>query len=59
VAEFYNDNVFGFDRCDDVVKAAFDGEGAGATTTDGFVDYGEGERVLEEIAPAYGGLLES
>jgi hypothetical protein len=53
VAEFYDDDVVGFDGFDDLVEAAFDGEGTGAATADSFIDYGDGEGVWKENAPAW------
>jgi hypothetical protein len=52
VAKFDNHNVVRFDRLDDVVEAAFHGEGACATATNSFVYHGNAERVLEKFTPA-------
>jgi len=42
VAELDDDDVVGFDRVDDVGESPFDGVGARAAASDGFVDYGKG-----------------
>lgn len=52
VPEFDDHDVVGGDGLDDVVEAAFDGEGARAAAADGFVDDGEGDRIWEVDAPA-------
>jgi len=52
VAEFHDYNVVWLDERDDLVEAAFDGEGARGPTANGFVDDIEAEGVGCEDAPA-------
>lgn len=52
VPELDDDDVVGLDRLDDVVEAAFDGEGARAAAANGFVDDGKRDGEGEVDAPA-------
>ena len=52
VAEFHDYYVVWLDEGDDLVEAAFDGEGARGPATNGFVDDGKTDGVGEEDAPA-------
>ncbi len=53
VAEFYDDDVVRFHRVNDGGEEALDCVGASAGAGYGAVDYGDGERVGEEGAPAW------
>lgn len=56
VAELDDDEVAGRERRFDGREAPLVGEGARAAAGEGAVDDGEGERVLEVVAPSYADL---